>query len=202
MSFLKQLSTTFRVGGRQIQIDFGELLFPAIALIFCVAYFIDTRGLPDQSMFYAQWLLYITALLSVITLLTHAVSIHSGCGESHTTVTEGEDTRPDQDITDDEELDKTATETAAGAASEAAEDEEEAKNEHFNPRTAVGLAILSLSYFISLNFAPFIISTILFLAITLYMFGERSRIRMIAYSVGFTLLLWAVFINWLRVPLP
>lgn len=205
MPSLKQLRTRFRIGERQIQIDFGELLFPAITLIFCVAYFMDSRGLPDQSMFYAQWLLYITALLAVITLLTHAVSVNSG--ESHTThdtaATEEQTKPPDRDIADENEpTDEMVTDTATEAASETGEGEGEIKNEHFNLRTTVGLVILSVSYFASLNFIPFVMSSILFLAITLYMFGERSPIRIIAYSVGFTILLWAVFINWLQVPLP
>lgn len=206
MPSLKQLTTKFRVTGWEIQIDFGELLFPALTLIFCVAYFIDSRGLPDQSMFYAQWLLYITALLSVTTLFTYGMSVRSVDGESHTapsaTVTEGQDESPNGDITDDKELDETTTTTATEAATEPGEGEEEVKNEHFNLRTAVGLVILSMGYFALLRIVPFVISSVLFLAIALYMFGERSPIRIVVYSVGFTLLLWIVFINWLRVPLP
>ena len=80
---------------------------------------------------------------------------------------------------------------------------EEREDTFFNTRTATGLAVLSLFYVALLYVeVSFVIVTVVFLVVSLYMFGERNPIWLIGYSAGFTLVIWAVFINWLNVPLP
>lgn len=49
-----------------------------------------------------------------------------------------------------------------------------------------------------LSFVP---PTVAFLGATVYVFGERNPLYLLAYAVGFTLLVWGVFISWLKVPL-
>jgi hypothetical protein len=68
--------------------------------------------------------------------------------------------------------------------------------------TALTFAFLIVSYVVSLYFVSFIITTPLFLALSLYVLGERSMTRVLMYSVGFTFVVWLVFVEWLLVPLP
>ncbi len=204
-SIIGQPTQTFRVGDRQVVIDFGEILFPAIALIFCALYYVDTRGLPEQSMMYAQWLLYATVLLAIITLIEHSISIRTPDDPDIEQPDDHDEYGPqdESDTSTPEERDaELGSEMASVAAGDTDEGTDSDPTEHFNLRTAAGLVVLTAAYFGALYLVSFVIASIGFLAIALYMFGERSPIRLVAYSVGFTLLLWAVFIQWLFVPLP
>jgi hypothetical protein len=189
-----------------IRIDTGELLFPAIVLLFCSAYYAETRGLPAESMLYAEPLLYVTASLAVITMFGHAVSVDMGADGGReqplsdstksviwgieSAVAEREHPRKDEAATgsDGDETDANAKETDTGS--------------YFGVRPAIGLVVLSTGYVFSLYLVPFVFGTASFLAAAVYLFGERGRFRILGYSVGITLLLWLVFINWLQVPLP
>lgn len=194
-------------GGTNIRVDVGELLFPTAAFLFCVAYFLETRGLPDQSLQYADPLLYATALLAVLTGLGHALSI----------------TRPSasHEAGSPDDRDAMMSSDAGGAAGAPAEQEpslkdgskkpedyreipqtEESQREHFTVAAASGLVVLTGAYFASLYLVPFVAATPVFLAATVVLFGERRPLNVLVYSGGFTLLLWLTFISWLRVPLP
>lgn len=205
---LEEPTVGFRIGGRRIQVDFGEFLFPAIALVFSAAYYVETRDLPEQSLMYAKWVLYATILLAVVTFLRHALSVQSandGLEESkdaNATKTQEEPIEGGDFGSGQTEDVDTHSIVETESAAEAVDAEQEGANNHFTLRTSVGLAVLVAGYIILLNFLTFVISSISFLAIGLYMFGERDPKRLIGYSVGFTLLVWAVFIEWLLVPLP
>jgi hypothetical protein len=189
-----------------IRIDTGELLFPAIVLLSCSAYYAETRGIPAESMLYAEPLLYATASLAVITMFGHVVSVDIGADggreqpSSDSTksvvwgvenaVAEREHPRKEKTTTD---LDRDETDVNA---------EETDTGTYFHVRSAIGLVALSTGYVLSLYLVPFVFGTASFLAASVYLFGERDRFRILGYSVGITLLLWLVFINWLQVPLP
>lgn len=174
---------TLPISDRQVTIDTGELLFPAIVLAFCSVYYIDTRGLPDRSLLYAEPLLYITAALAVITVFGHAVSIadREGTGEP-----------PDAGSGPGSGADERGETWTEGMGD---------GEEHFGLPNAVGLVVLTLGYVIGIGVLGFLSSTIAFLALTLYMFGERNPIVILVYAVGFALVVWIVFVQWLRVPL-
>jgi hypothetical protein len=200
---IEKSTVSVGVGERQLQIDFGEVFFPLITLIFCVAYYVDTRGLPERSMLYAEWLLYITALLAVITLFVHGVSIRSADPEP--VREDGGNPATDLDELPKEEETTISSESDTQTAETELEDEatgDEGSNPHFTVRTSAGLAVLTAAYIGLLNVFPFVAVSPLFLAAGLYMFGERNIIRLVLYSVGFTAVTWAVFIKWLVVPLP
>lgn len=189
-----------------VRIDTGELLFPAATLVFCGAYYVETRGLPAESMLYAGPLLYATVLLAVITIFGHAVSIDAGRGKGpnrtstesdrsvvwgvESTIAEQKHPKKDAQLKERD----TGEETSEAAALDT--------ESFFNVRSAVGLVFLTAGYVLSLYFVSFVFATAPFLAMTVYLFGERSYFWMVVYSVGFTVLLWSVFINWLQIPLP
>jgi hypothetical protein len=189
-----------------IRIDTGELLFPAIVFLFCSVYYAETRGLPAESMLYAKPLLYATASLAVITMFGHAVSVDIGSN--------GRREQPSSDSTKsviwgvESAVAKREHPRKIEAATDSDGDETDANaketdtNSYFNVRSAIGLVVLSTGYVLSLYLIPFVFGTALFLAAAVYLFGERDLFRILGYSVGITLLLWLVFINWLRVPLP
>jgi len=186
-----------------VRIDTGELLFPVVVLVFCAAYYVQTRGLPAESMLYAGPLLYATAILAVVTIFGHAVSIDTDGDGDHgqpssesaravvwgakSAVAEQEHPREDGAS---KEIEKSETDTAVEDTS------------NFGVRSAIGLVVLSTGYISSLYVAPFVIGTVVFLAATGYVFGERDYLRIVSYSAGLTLVLWLVFVNWLQVPLP
>lgn len=188
-------------GGINIRIDIGELLFPIAAFIFCVAYFIETRGLPDQSLLYADPLLYTTALLAVVTGLGHALSINRRRVRH----------RDDQRQVRPEDTKGTAgrrVEQSPEGESPKPKDHREifqggqSPEDHFTVASATGLIVLTTGYIASLYFVPFVAATAVFLAASVVLFGERNPLKILTYSGGFTLLLWLTFVNWLRVPLP
>lgn len=199
---------TIRLRNRRfgIRIDTGELLFPAIVLIFCAAYYAETRELPAESMLYAGPLLYATASLAVLTMLGHAVSINTG--------TDGDPNQPSSGSTRsvvwgvesavaEQEHPRAGDASSSIDSNRTGTDTKRIRTEsYFNVRSALALVVLAIGYVISLYFVPFVFGTALFLAAGAYLFGERNGIHIIGYSVGVTLLLWLVFINWLRIPLP
>jgi len=192
---------TFRIRGFTFSINTGELLFPAIALGFCIAYYFETLGLPDESLLYARPLLYATAFLAVTTMSSHAISIN--------TTTDGRDGSSEdssqsvvwgveKSVVDEEHPQA----DSANTENHTSREEVAGSNEFFNFHSAGGLVLLSAAYVLSLYLVPFVVATALFLVATVYLFGERSMLRVVGYSVGFSLLLWLVFVNWLLVPLP
>jgi hypothetical protein len=187
-----------------LRIDTGELLFPVIVFTFCIAYYVETRGLPAESMLYAGPLLYATASLSVITMFGHAISVDTGAGneptfsssDSHSvvwgvegTVAEKEHPQNDAQPAVSDRSDKQPPQGKTDAAP------------HFNVRSAIGLVVLVAVYIFALYLVPFVFATVPFLAAAVYLFGERDVLRIVVYSIGFALLLRFVFINWLEVPL-
>lgn len=232
MSRLEPPTVTLPLGRRAVRVDTGELLFPGIALVFCVLYYADTRGLPEQSLLYAEPLLYATAILAVTTMVSHGFVIeereHQGPPSSaggdetpggpggdgpgdhtgdRTTAVDGA-TDPDglsldeSSRVDSPEVMSTAKTTQPDATAAVEEEREQGAGGRFDLRTASGLTVLSVGYILSLYVTTFVVSSMLFLAASLYLFGERRPLRILAYSVGFTLLVWGVFVQWLMVPLP
>lgn len=187
-----------------IRIDTGELLLPTIVLVFCGAYYVDTRGLPAESMLYAGPLLYATTLLAIITIFGHAVSFEAesvddpdkiGTGSDRSVVWGVEDT-----VAKQEHPQKSSFPEDDGA--DAPDEPNVGPDPFFNSRSATLLVLLTAAYLCALYFVSFSVATAPFLATAVYLFGERRVVRVIIYSVGFTGLLWFVFVNWLRVPLP
>lgn len=187
-----------------VRIDTGELLFPVIVLVFCGVYYADTRGLPVESMLYAEPLLYATAFLAIITIFGHAVSFKTGSVNSSNennidstrwVIWDVESTVVEQEYPQNSGLSKNAGVKASDRSNVDLDP-------NFNLRSATGLILLTAVYVLSLYFVPFTFATAPFLAATVYLFGERTYLRVIVYSIGFTVLLWFVFINWLQVPLP
>lgn len=68
-------------------------------------------------------------------------------------------------------------------------------------RSAALLAVATAAYIVALDPIGFLPTTIGYLALTLYLFGERSPLRLAVYSIGFAIVVWLVFIQWLMVPL-
>lgn len=240
MTGLQPPTVTLPLGERKVRIDTGELLFPAIALVFCLAYYIDTRGLPDQSLMYAEPLLYVTVVLAVTTMLSYGITIDSGgeleresadsdSADDESGTDDASEKKPTADHTEErrtatdgtteangEPLDESIVTDSPDAMStaetipqpeitegpEVDEDVEPEVSGDFTLRSSIGLAILSGGYILLLYVTSFVVSSILFLAAALYLLGERRPLRIVAYSVGFTLLVWGVFIQWLLVPLP
>lgn len=175
---------TVSAGSRTVSIDTGELLFPGIVLAFCLYYYWDTYALPDLSMLYAGPLLYATVGLAVATILGQAISIDDGTG------LERSKRPPDEPPTESAEL-----------ASEGATPETGTDDQAFTVRNAALLIGLTAVYIAVLDVIGFLVATIVFLAITLYLFGERDPTRIALYSVGVAFVVWIVFVQWLRVPL-
>ena len=169
---------TVPAGSRTIDIDTGELLFPGLVLAFCLYYFLDTRGLPDLSMLYAGPLLYTTAALAVVTLVQQAITIDDRSGP--------------RESGDDRETAGATADPAAGAVPD---------DPNFTVRNAALLVALTAAYILVLEPLGFLTATVGFLALTLYLFGERNPVTLIVYSIGFAFVLWFVFVHWLRVPL-
>lgn len=174
-------SVTIPIGNREIRIDLGELVLPGIVLVFGVLYYFGTRGLPELSMQYSGPLLYITMALAIVTIAEHAIII-------------GSDERTVEDYRKERQTEREETEGSQG--------------EYFNRKSAVGLVVISLVYLVVLTQSQtflgelsFALPTALFLGATLYLFGERRLVYLLVYSIGFALLTWSVFINWLRIPL-
>ena len=165
-------------GSRTLEIDTGELMFPGLVLAFCLFYYWDTHTLPDLSMLYAGPLLYMTAALAVVTVFQQAVSV-DGSGDRGESGLEIAMVAP-------------APDTAAETTSD---------DQIFTVRNAALLVALTTVYIVTLEPIGFLIATTGYLAVTLYLFGEESLFVLTLYSIGFTFLLWFVFIEWLGVPI-
>lgn len=165
MSRITPPVVTIPVGSRTIDIDTGELLFPALVFAFCLFYYWDTRALPDLSMLYAGPLLYATVILAIITVVQQAVSV------------DGSFDRKEYDS------------------------EAETNDPVFTARNAAFLVVLTTAYVLVLDLVGFLAATIVFLASVLYLFGERSPLAIVVYALGFALVTWLVFVQWLMVPL-
>lgn len=189
---------SFDVLSKRITVRLGELLFPGIVLAVVALYYFDTRGLPDQSLLYADPLLYVTTALAVITIAQHGITL----GE------------PDTPLVDN--IDESASgsdTTSSGEKTETPETDDEDEDEDdskpfFNRKTASLYVVVTTLYIIVLtSFSSylttetFVGATAVFLASVLILFGERRITRLVAYSIGFSLFIWAIFLNWLEVPL-
>lgn len=189
-----------------LQINTGELLFPMIALSFCVAYYVETRGLPTESMLYAEPLLYATAILAVITMFGHAVSIKT---EKNATPSQSS-TQPvrsvawgvESAVAEQEHPQDEGSSQIENDTNNLIQSKKSDVDSFFNFYASIGLALLTTGYIFSLYFIQFEFATVPFLTATVFLFGERDLTLIVAYAVGFTALLWFVFINWLQVPLP
>ncbi|NHN48087.1 tripartite tricarboxylate transporter TctB family protein [Halostella sp. JP-L12] len=185
----KQLS--YDVFGRTITVKIGELVLPIIAIIASALYYIDTRGLPDQSLIYAEPVLYVTVFLAVITIVQHAISF----GEDEEMMTDGAG-----------EVDVADSVTDRPAEEELFEENEETDSPYFNRKTSTIFVVLTTGYVVALNTLfmsnlVFMGLSAVFLAATLVLFGERRWTRIVAYSAGFAVIVWAVFVSWLKIPL-
>jgi hypothetical protein len=248
----------FGAGGYRVALDPGELLFPAIVVLFGTYYYLDTQGLPDRSVLYARPLLYVTLALAALVAGIHVIDIEGGGDrdsaskggiDAGTTTEAGTDSEPgtEADATDGE------TDTRAISAVEAAEDDENGENttdhtnveddddagttgiatetdgtadadtttdtategngatengderadtdQYFNQYTAAGLGVLSLGYYQLVQLLGFLVPSVAFCGIALYMFGERNALSLVGYSVGFSAAVYAVFGYWLNVPI-
>lgn len=188
---------SFSLLSRHITVKLDELLFPCIVLVTVLLYYLDTRGLPDQSMIYAGPLLYITTILAVITILQHSIKfgkpsgpLTDGIGEAEGAVVENADEQPSE-------------------AENVDEQDEPSDSDSFFTRKNTALFVgVTILYIIGLNFLSSFLTTVTFVGLTaaflgavLFLYGERNILALIAYSVVFSVLIWAVFINWLEVPL-
>lgn len=191
------------IGGRQIRIHTGELLFPVLALVFCGLYYWDTRGLPDQSMIYAGPLLYATAALAVTTLFWHSISIDPQSEQSVPSEDRTDQERSPSESGDQEGVDDTASSDTDTTDVRTDEDPvDSGSDEFFNAQAAISLTVLALIYTALLYVeVPFLFASIGFLAAALYLFGERQPLILVVYSVGFAAIVWAVFIYWLGLPM-
>ena len=197
---------TFSAGERTLEVDTGELLFPGLVLAFCLFYYWDTRALPNLSMLYAGPLLYATTALAVITLVQQAVSIDGGRerdGSDLETASALPEPEPNPK-TESETSSDTDPETRSNTEPETQSDTEPkttATDQIFTVRNAALLVVLTGVYIVALEPISFLVATVGYLAVTLYLFGEESLLSLTLYSIGFAFLLWIVFIQWLQVPL-
>ncbi|RBI58532.1 tripartite tricarboxylate transporter TctB family protein [halophilic archaeon] len=167
------------IGDRNLTLDLGELLFPSLVLAFSIYYFYNTNTLPRQSMLYANPILFITVAFAIFVTLVHGVKIE----------------REKAEVTKNDQLSTSAVEATK-------QEEEQSDSPYFTKRTASALVIMSFAYFLLLPMAGFMPVTAAFISGTLYLFGERNWIYLALYSAGFTILVWSVFIVWLKIPLP
>ncbi|ARS88346.1 tripartite tricarboxylate transporter TctB family protein [Natrarchaeobaculum aegyptiacum] len=186
MTSIRPPTVTVSLGPRTVDVDTGELLFPVLVLAFCLYYWWDTIGLPDLSMLYAGPLLYATAALAVLTILLQAVSVDDGTERSREpTATHAPEPEPGPHADSEED-----------AALEAAD-----RESPFTVRNAIALVALTAGYIVALEPVGFLAATVVFLATTLFLFGERNPVAIAAYSIGFAFVVWLVFVYWLMVPL-
>jgi hypothetical protein len=181
---------------REVRINLGELLFPGIVLTTAVIYFFETRRLPDRSLIYADPLLYVAAGLAVITIVQHAITavphpepMADGVVEINKPVSEPNSEQPEtreQSVIDENSP---------------------SSDSKFGWQSATLYTGMTLVYIIcitvfarDLTSVSFVGLTSIFLGALLALFGERRVSRIVVYSVGFALLVWGVFINWLKVP--
>ncbi|TKX82256.1 tripartite tricarboxylate transporter TctB family protein [Halorubrum sp. SD626R] len=68
--------TTLSFRGHIFKINAKELIFPFLVLIFCGAYYVDTRGLPDRSVLYAEPILYTTVLFALAVIFDFGVQFN------------------------------------------------------------------------------------------------------------------------------
>lgn len=187
---------------RPITVHVGELLFPALVLVVSALYYYDTRGLPEQSLLYAEPVLYVTVLLAVITAVQHGFSR----GEPGDPMADGVGGRPTDVDSLDEQRD--AEQPGDDRLGDEQPSPTESSSPYFNRAAAAALAALTTGYVTVLAVLSAFVTDITFVGLsaafigaTLYLFGERQWPRLVAYSVGFALLVWGVFVHWLRVPI-
>lgn len=191
----------------KLRIDTGELLFPGIVLLFCLTYYLETRGLPEESVLYAHPLLYATTFLAIVTIFTHAISIRIATGNDDKQSTEKSTQSVVWGIEKSVAKEKHPQESSSGAepksnTKKTTQPGQKEETQSFGIRSAGVLIVLSAAYISSLYLVPFVFATAAFLAGAVYLFGERSVLKIVVYSVGFTLVVWLVFIKLLLVPLP
>lgn len=62
--------------------------------------------------------------------------------------------------------------------------------------------LITLVYLVAMGFVGFILSSIVYLAVLIIMYGEKSKVKAVICSVGISLLIYFVFNTLLSVPLP
>ena len=193
----------FGAGGYRIALDPGEALFPSLVALFGAYYYLDTQGLPDRSVLYAQPLLYVTLALAVLVAAVHVVDVEPARTEN-TAPRKGGDVRTERDATDREDIGQEegrAISAVEAVDGDAENGEERADTDrHFNRYTAAGLVVASVAYFQLVQLLGFLLPSVAFCGVVLYMFGERNPLALVGYSVGFSALVYAVFGYWLNVP--
>jgi hypothetical protein len=142
--------------------------------------------------------LYVTLALAVLVVGLHAIEIEP-------TEAETAASRSDAEVGVD---DGTDGEAGRGvSAVEAAEGDAEGRDErtdtdpYFNRYTAAGLVVASVAYFQLVQLLGFVLPSVAFCGVVLYAFGERNPLALLGYSVGFSLVVYAVFGYWLNVPI-
>ncbi|PSP75191.1 tripartite tricarboxylate transporter TctB family protein [Halobacteriales archaeon QS_3_64_16] len=190
----------FGAGGYRIALDPGEALFPGLVALFGAYYYLDTRGLPGQSVLYAHPLLYVTLALALLVVAFHIVDIEPE---------ERDDTASSESGDSDVKGGSTERkgESRAMSAVEAADRDAESRDErtdtdrYFNRHTAAGLVVASVAYFQLVQLLGFLLPSVAFCGVVLYMFGERNFSALVGYSIGFSAVVYAVFGYWLNVPI-
>lgn len=69
-------------------------------------------------------------------------------------------------------------------------------------RKAIIMFVLTFFYQLLMPYIGFIVSSILFFGVIMWLGGDHRRIPIVAYSVGLTLLLWVFFKEIFQIPLP
>ena len=69
-------------------------------------------------------------------------------------------------------------------------------------KSKIVVVIVALVYVLMLPILGFVIATLIFLAGLAFFLGIRKPIRIIAFSVVYTVVLYAIFVEWLSVALP
>lgn len=179
---------TLRVDDSRLEIDTGELIFPLLVLMFCLAYYLDTRGLPEKSMMYAEPLLYVTGLLALTTMLTEAIEFKAR-------------RKGEYEVNQNSSRFIEWSSVDAEAPSQELQAQEDILDAD-QVRIASGLVVILAIYIGSLYVVPFTLATAGVLASSLYLLGERNLPKIAIYSLVFTLITWAVFLKWLLIPLP
>lgn len=182
---------------RRITLKLGELLFPGIVVAVVVLYYVDTMDLPSRSLLYAGPLMYATLVLAIITVFQHGFILGKpteartdGAGEvKNAQIDDGNSQMSDEQLQDES-------------------DDGSNSDPYFNRRSATLYVAVTMVYVLILTSFSSYLTTVIFIGLTsvflgavLVTFGERRVSRLIPYTIGFSVLIWGIFISWLEVPL-
>ena len=188
---------TFDALDRRITLKLGELLFPGIVIAAVVLYYLDTVDLPERSLLYAGPLMYATLVLAIITVIQHGITLGEPTKARADGVGEAKNTQHDD-----------SNKPASDEQVQDESDDGSNSDPYFNRRNATLYVAVTMVYVLVLTSFSSYLTTVIFIGLTsgflgvvLVTFGERRISRLIPYSVGFSLLIWSIFISWLEVPL-